>query len=227
MCDPLTVAGLAFTLGSTFLSQRAANKVERSRNKASVAEIGRQEQFQQAAAKQVLDAQGNFTPERQNEGIEAAAQERIDRLQGNVTGGEGDPNDIPFAPSAPNIVRETAAKAINKGLGEGKNFAARLGRLGAFGENQFGNQVDLLRLGEGLNNTGKESVNSANILGLELNRANRAGDSLTGFADALGGVGSVANLASAAGANPFAGALDPASITRKPSRFQLSPFLTT
>lgn len=218
MCDPLTIAGLAFTVGSTFLSSQAANKVERARNRASVAEIGRQEAFQKAAAKQVLDAQAGFTPEQQSEGIEAAAQERIERLQGNVTGGEFAPGDIPVAGSAPSIVRETAAKSISEGLGAGKTFASQLGRLGAFGEQQFGNQLGLTRLGEGLTNLGKESRGSANVLGLELNRANRAGNTLSGIGDILGGVGSVANLAGAVGSNPFAGALDPASITRSSSR---------
>lgn len=206
MCDPLTIAGMALTLGSTFMSSMASNKVENARSAALVSETQRQDRLQQEAIGNLQGTQEAFTPERQSAGIEAAAQERIERLQRNVTGGaEGTATvaDIPLTRSAPNIVRENAARELNKGLGEGKDFAKRLGRLGAFGENQFQNRIDLSRLAEKMGMTGAESRGSANILPLELQSANRAGDSLTGLADILGGAGSAANLGGAVGFNPF------------------------
>ncbi len=202
MCDPLSIAGVALTLGSTFLSSRAASKVERSRNTAINTETNRQEELQKRAQATLLQNTKKFTPENVNQGIQAAEDARTERLQGNVTGGDT-LADVNFGPSTPNIVREDAARRVNEGLASGKEFAGELAGLGAFGEQQFGTRLDLSRLAESMGAIGTESRNSSAILPLELNKANRAGDNLTGFADVAGGLGSVANFGSALGVNPF------------------------
>jgi hypothetical protein len=98
---------------------------------------------------------------------------------------------------------EDAARRVNEGLASGKEFAGQLAGLGAFGEQQFGTRLDLSRLAESMQQFGTESRNSAAILPLEFNKANRAGDSLTGAADITGALGSLANFGSAVGASPF------------------------
>lgn len=204
MCDPLTIAGLALTAGSFVTSAFANNQVEDARSKVALAETTRQEDLQRRAIGKVDAATERFTPEILNQGIEQAAQARTDRLQNNAEGaGDQSPNDLPLTASAPRIVRETAARELNKGLEEGKSFAARLGRLGAFGENQFQNRLDLGRLSETLGQIGTESRNSAAITPLEFQTANRRGDTLGGISDILGGLGSAANLGSAVGFSPF------------------------
>ena len=205
MCDPLAIAGVALTLGSTFLSSRAANKVERSRNAAINTETNRQEELQKRAQATLLQNTKKFTPENVNQGIQAAQDARTERLQGNVTGGDT-LADVNFSPSAPKIVMEDAARRVNEGLASGKEFAGQLAGLGAFGEQQFGTRLDLSRLAESMGQFGTESRNSAAILPLELNKANRAGDSLSGIADITGSLGSLANFGSAVGANPFGSA---------------------
>ena len=205
MCDPLSIAGVALTLGSSFLSARAASKVERSRNMAMISETNRQEDLQKRAQAALLQNTEKFTPENVNQGIQAAEAARTERLQGNVTGGDT-LADVNFSPSAPKIVMEDAARRVNEGLASGKEFAGQLAGLGAFGEQQFGTRLDLSRLAESMGQFGTESRNSAAILPLELNKANRAGDRTTGFADVLGSLGSVANFGGAVGANPFGSA---------------------
>ena len=202
MCDPLSIAGVALTIGSTFLSSQAANKVERSRNAAINTETNRQEELQKRAQATLLQNTQKFTPENVNQGIQAAEDARTERLQSNVTGGDT-LADVNFGPSAPNSVREDAARRVNEGLASGKEFAGQLAGLGAFGEQQFGTRLDLSRLAESMGALGTESRNSAAILPLELNSANRAGDKLRGIADITGALGSVANFGSAVGANPF------------------------
>ncbi len=204
MCDPITLAGLALTAGSFVTSAIANNQVEEQRSQVALSEATRQENLQRQAIGQIDTATERFTPETVNQGIEEAAQARIDRLQGNVEGaGDQDPNDLPLTASAPRIVRETAARELNKGLGEGKSFAARLGRLGAFGESSFQRNIDLGRLGETLGQLGTESRNSAAITPLEFESANRKGGTLRGISDILGGLGSAANLGSSVGFSPF------------------------
>ena len=208
MCDPLTLFMIASTVGSTFLSSQASGQVEDARSDVIRAENSRQDDLQRQAISSLQRTQEQFTPDRQNQGIEAAAAERIERLGQNVTGsGETDAvvSNLPFASSAPGIVQDTAAKRLSEGLAEGKDFTKRLGQFGAFGENQFQNNLDLTRLGENLSLVGSESRNSANLIPLELQDANRAGDTLGGFADILGGLGSAAGMGAAVGFNPFSG----------------------
>ncbi len=204
MCDPLTAAALALAAGGFATSQISQNQVSRERSRVAVAESARQEALQRRAIGKVDAATEEFTPDILNQGIEDAAQARTERLQGNAAGaGDQSPNDLPLTGSAPRVVRETAARELNRGLTEGKSFAARLGRLGSFGEAQFQKKLDLGRLSETLGQIGTESRNSANILPLELQTANRKGDTLAGISDILGSLGSVANLGSAVGADPF------------------------
>ena len=195
------VAGLALQLGSSFLQNRAASKVSKARNSASSAEAARQDAFQRNAIARLQSTQGDFTREKQQEGLDRSEIARSDRLVENVSG--ADVNDIPLTGSAPRIVREQAAKQLSEGIGKSKDFARRLGAFGAFGDLQFGNQVNLNRLGQDLAQTGKQSFNSSQILPAELTAANRAGTGLSGTADILGAGGSVLGLAGATGFNPF------------------------
>ena len=222
MCDPLTLAGLALTAGSFVTSAISNNQVRDERSQVALAETTRQENLQRQAIGKVDAATEQFTPENLNQGIEQAAQVRTDRLQGNAAGaGDQSPNDLPLTGSAPRVVRETAARELNKGLTEGKSFAARLGRLGAFGENQFQRNLDLGRLSETLGQIGTESRNSAAIVPLEFQTANRRGDTLGGISDILGGLGSAANLGSATGFDPFNKGINPVA-----SPFVLGPVAT-
>jgi len=175
------------------LSSQAANKVERQRSMAMISETNRQEELQKRAQTELLKNTDRFNPEDVNQGIQDAHDARTERLQGNVTGGDT-LADVNFSPSAPNIVQEDAARRVNEGLASGKEFAGQLAGLGAFGEQQFGTRLDLSRLAESMGQIGTESRNSSAILPLELNEANRAGDSLTGVADIMGSLGSVANF---------------------------------
>ena len=201
MCDPISIAGAALTVGSTLLSQQAASKVQKARNSASSGEAARQEKFrrQQAAA---FDATSEgFTRKRQDEGINTAAIAREESIGGNLKG--FDPGDIPTTGSAPKIVQENLAKELNRSLGEGKDFAKRLARFGAVGENQFGNQVTLGRGAQDQARLGGFSAGSSRVLPLEFQVANQKGSGLRTAAGIAGGLGSVANLASATGGLTF------------------------
>lgn len=203
MCDPVTaaaIASVALTAASAAAAQNAASQTARARSQAAVVESTRQEGLQRRAIGELEPVTAGFTPEAQNLGIEQAGEERVRRLQSNVeSAGDLSATDLPLTGSAPNIVREVAGRELSRGLGEGKAFAAQLGRLGAFGENQFRNRVNLGRLGETLGQVGAESRNSSAIFPLELDTANRAGDTSKGVSDILGALGSGASQFSATG----------------------------
>ncbi len=206
MCDPFTIAGLALTAASTAASAISSRKVEKNRNRAQVAENQRQRDLQNKSIDAVQETQKNFDPALQREQLAAAEQARADDLARNATGGGFSVSDIPIAGSAPRVVRETAAKELSEGIGRGKDFAKNLGVMGGFGDLQFDNRLMLQNLGEQQGLLARESAGSSAILPLELQKANRSGNTLAGVGDILGGLGSVANLAGATGYNPFGSA---------------------
>ncbi len=199
MCDPTGITplmiSLALTAASTALSAQAAKKVEKKRNNAISAETARQDGLQKRSIAALKNTQEEFTPEKQQEGIDRAGEERSQRLLENTVGSTDTTSSL--TGSAPKIVQDTAAQQLSKGLAEGKGFAKRLGKAGAFGEQQFGNNIRLGRLGEEINRFGRDSFNSAQILPTELAGANQAGAKLGFFADTLGAAGSAFNAASA------------------------------
>ncbi len=198
MCDPISIAGVALTVGSTLLSQRAASKVQKARNNASSAEALRQEEFRRQQAAAFDDTSKGFNRKDQEAGIDTAALAREDSFTENLR--TFSPGDVPTAGSAPRIVRENLANELNRSLGEGKSFAKRLARFGASGENQFGNQVTLGRGAQDQARLGGFSAGSSGILPLEFQAANQKGAGLRTAADITGALGSVANLAGAVGA---------------------------
>ena len=197
MCDPISIAGVALTVGSTLLSQRAASKVQKARNNASSAEALRQEEFRRQQAAAFDDTSKGFNRKDQDAGIDTAALAREDSFTENLR--TFSPGDVPTAGSAPRIVRENLANELNRSLGEGKSFAKRLARFGASGENQFGNQVTLGRGAQDQARLGGFSAGSSGILPLEFQAANQKGAGLRTAADITGALGSVANLAGATG----------------------------
>ena len=207
------VAGLALSLGSSLLQNRAASKVSSARNRAASAEAARQNQFQRSSIADLENTQAGFTRDKQQADLDRIGATRADRLAENVSG-DFTANDIPLTGSAPRVIREQAAKQLSEGLSKSKNFARRLGAFGAFGDAQFGNQVNLNRLAGDLDTTGRSSFNSSQILPAELTAANQAGGGLRGIADVLGAGGSVLSLAGATGglSNPFGAATGTSSV---------------
>ncbi len=204
LCEPASIAGAAMIIGSTLLSQQAASKVQKARNSASSAEALRQEDFRRQQAAAFDTTSEGFTRKRQDEGINTAALAREESLGGNLKGFS--PGDVPTTGSAPKIVQENLAKELSRSLGEGKDFAKRLARFGAVGENQFGNTVTLGRGAQDQARLGGFSAGSSSILPLEFQAANQKGAGLSTAAGILGGLGSAANVAGATGGLTFGSA---------------------
>ena len=210
MCDPVSIAGVALTIGSTLLSQRAAQKVGKARNSANSAEALRQEGFRRQQAAAFEDTSSGFNRKDQDAGIDTAALAREDSFTENLR--TFSPGDVPTAGSAPRIVQENLAKELNRSLGEGKGFAKRLARFGASGENQFGNQVTLGRGAQEQARLGGFSAGSSRILPLDFLAANQKGAGLRTAAGITGALGSVANLAGATGGLTFGPATGTSSV---------------
>jgi hypothetical protein len=81
----------------------------------------------------------------------------------------------------------------------GKNQALSQAQLSAFGANQLGNNINLSRNASRLGGIGTSSAQSSNLYGLELDAANRAGDSQKSLADQFTLLSHVGNLAAGSG----------------------------
>ncbi len=210
MCNPSLIITGALMAGSMVANRAAQNKVTKARNSANSAESIRQEDFRRQQAAMFEDTSAPFNRADQEAGIDEAAASREDSLIGNLKALS--PGDIPTAGSAPQVVRDNLAKELNRSLGEGKDFATRLARLGAPGENQLTNSFGLLRGAQDQDRLGSFSRGSSNILPLEFQAANRRGDSLSTLGSVLGSLGSVTSGIAATGGfspntPPFAGPL--------------------
>jgi len=206
MCDPLTIAGAALTLGSTFLSSRAAKQQADARNKASQAELARQEGFKKQAADAFNASVGQFSRGAQDKQIQVIQDERNQGFQDVLDNADFGVSDLPLSESAPKIVGSSAATQLSDTLAKGRERARALANLGAFSESNFLNNIALGRTDQDLARFGSFSAGSQNLLPGELDVANRQGSGLAAGADILGALGTVASTAGAFGYNPFSSA---------------------
>lgn len=199
MCDPLTIAGAALTIGSTAANYMANAQVERARNDALAAERIRQNTLDQEA-----DAL-NLSSREQYEDFGTQQEDRATQIGDFVSQQQVDtpePGSVMPSSSSKIVVNEE-----NRKRGQARDFtdqqALALGNLRSFG--------DLLGdLGRGharkameIGQIGGFKRGSSGVVPLELDQASRAGDGLRMFGDILGGLGGLGVSAGLSGTSPF------------------------
>jgi hypothetical protein len=228
MCDPF-IAGLALTGLSTGLNYVANQKVEGARDSAMAAERIRQQGLDQQADALNLQSQDRF------QGFEDKKDERSSQLGQYFTDQVATP---PTAAAMPASGSNITVQAENKARGDARERTDQIGN--ALGElRSFGDLLgDTSRLqardASQIGQIGGFKRGSSNILGMELDAANSAGNGMRLGADIAGGLGKVGvsaglsgtgglgNLfggggntvasAGAAGSRALGGALDRASV---------------
>lgn len=183
------IAGAAMTGLSMLSNMSAQRSVAKRRNATNEAELHRQRQFQ-ARADEVNRAQeSNFTRDAQDESLGRTFQNRNAFIQESLP----DLSLQSTREGAPEVVNTDLGKRIADALSYGRNMATSQAQLGAYGGNQFNNQVALNRSGQALGQIGDSSGRSSNIAGMELEGANQAGQGARNLADVfrLGGQGAM------------------------------------
>ncbi|MGF7008101.1 hypothetical protein [Aminobacter sp. BE322] len=213
MCDPLTIAGVALTGLSTGINYAAQAKVQRARDDAMAAERIRQNQLDQEAQALNVQSQDRY------QDFQGQQDERSGQLGQFFTGQEvAEPTAAEALPaSGSNItVREEA-----KQRGQAREFTDKtgtaLGELRSFGDllGEIGRAQaqDASLVGQ----IGGFKRGSSNVLPLELDEANRKGDSLKLFGDLAGGFGGLALNAGLSGGGMFGGGAKTANVAPKVS----------
>jgi hypothetical protein len=193
MCDPLTIAGMALTAGSTVANTMAANKVAKARSAAMSAERLRQQGFDREAEALQATEESRYKDFGTKQG--QRGQQLGDYLAKAGTSDQGpagpEPSDVLPASDSAVTVQETG-----KQKGAANQYLTQQGKaLG--GVRSFGDYLgDVLRLqgrdaGQ-IGQIGGFKRGSADVLPFELESAGHKGDSMKAFGDILNFGGSLA-----------------------------------
>jgi hypothetical protein len=192
MCDPLTIAGIALTAGSTVANTMAQNKVAKARSEALSAERTRQAALDQEAQARNTISQNRYGPD-YAKGQQAKATQLGDLLaKQDISKDTSVTGVAEAAPSTSDVaVQETARQQ-----GAAKKYTQQqgqaLGELRSFGD-YLGDTSRLQARDAGLiGQIGGFKRGSSDVVPYELDAASHKGDSLKAFGDLLNFGGSLA-----------------------------------
>lgn len=192
MCDPLTIAGMALTAGSTVMHTMAANKAAKARSDAISAERMRQNTLEQEANALNTASQDRYGPGYEK-GREATAKQLGDVLGSQDIGSDTAVGGVAEGPPDTSAV---AVQESKKQQAAAKDYTAKQGQA----------RGKLLSFGDYLGDTSRMQARDASLVGqiggfmkdssnqlpYELDAASHKGDSLNMFGDLLNLGGSLA-----------------------------------
>ena len=192
MCDPVTIGGIALQGASMLANKSADSKVEKARRSAMTAERIRQTGLDREA-----EALNHASRDRYNNFGEQQADKSVElgdffKTQNEALPAESAGQSEPMPTSSSNIVVQERAKQQGKAKAFSDQQAGALGDLRAFGDLLGGISLKQGSDAAQIGSIGGFKRGSANVLPLELEGANAAGDKMKMFGDILGGVGSLA-----------------------------------
>lgn len=200
MCDPITIAGIALTLGSTAANYVANQQVQAARDDALKAERIRQGMLDQEAA-----ALNEVSRDRFNnfEGQQDQTSAQLGDYIASQTA------QLPTAAAAlPTSSSEIIVNDENAKRADARAFTdqsgAALGELRSFGDLLGGISLGQARDAGQIATIGGFKRGSSGVLPYELDEAGKSGNGMLLLADVLAGLGSVGTSAGLSGAKtPF------------------------
>lgn len=188
MCDPMTLIGVATSIGGTAMNYAAQSRVQEARDDALAAERIRQRQLDQEANavnetsrdryKKFDNKQGKSAKKLQDYFVDQEVREPSKEAA------------LPSTNSKLTIAEEKKQRA------QATDFTNRtgdaLGTLRSFGDLLGSNSLMQARDAGTVGQIGGFKQGSSNVLPLELDEASHAGDGLRLFADITGGLGGLA-----------------------------------
>jgi hypothetical protein len=187
LCDPITIAGIALSAGSTVANTIGANKAAAARDDVLAAERIRQN---------TLDAEA--------QGLNTASQDRYQGFEGKQEATAKSLGDYFAAPAPaepgasvmPSATNDVVTSEINKKSDEAGAFAAKqgasLGELRSFGDLLGDTSLLQARDASKIGQIGGFKRGSSNVTPLELDEASQKGAGMGFLGDILGGAGSIA-----------------------------------
>jgi len=202
MCDPITAAGAAMSVGSMVANQAASDQVSGARSGVMSAELARQ-----------------FGYDSEVNGINNGARDRyantgadMDTRKKQVADFYGENNGgLPTAgPTAGSMPASDSGIIVQEGKRQGEKTAAfntqqndASANLRSFGDVLATKNLGTARDAGQLGIVNGFKAGSTGVLPLELQSANSAGNDLKMLGDVLGGAGQAATFAGLSGFDPF------------------------
>lgn len=188
MCGPMAIpiAAAAMTVAGSVAGMVGKSKVQDARNAAVSAENARQRGIEAQSAGLFNDTLAKGDRATQDKNVAMAADKRFQADQGRLTAA---PQFTVPTGQAPGEIGSAFARALRGALNRNIDRADRTAKVNAYGDANAGLGTDLLRSGQWQTIFGNRAVNSANLLPLELDSANNAGDTWSGIGQLLGGAG--------------------------------------
>ena len=198
MCDPITIASAALTLGSTVANASANNSAAQARNDALAAERTRQQGFDQETQALNATAQDRFT------GFEEKRTEKSAALGDYLVAPEASAANVSAASVMPTATNDIVTRETAKKSGEARAFtdqqAGSLAELRAFGDVLGDTSLMQARDASALGQIGGFKRGSTNVVPVELDAASQKGAGMKLLGDILGGAGSIGMTAGISGA---------------------------
>jgi hypothetical protein len=191
MCDPLTIAGMALSAGSTVANSMAANKVAKERSRVMQAERERQAKLDTEA--QALNATSQDRYQGFGSDMDARGQELGNFFNEPMPASDptGAPTEVMPTSDSNITVQETAKQQGNSAKYTGQQAKA-LGNLRSFGDYLGGVSRLQARDAGTIGQIGGYKKGSSGVVPFELDAAGHKGDKLKMFGDILQFAGSAA-----------------------------------
>lgn len=194
ICDPLTIAGIAATVGGVGANFAAQQQQEDARSGALAAERIRQQGFDQQTAALNTQSQDRYQNFQGQQDQRAKSLTEMFQAPAQLP-----PGADPMPASSSNLVVQAETDARGAARERTDQRAAALGNLRSFGD-VLGQTSRLQGRDAGLvGQVGNFKKGSSNVLGLELDAANSAGGDMRMLGDVLGGLGRVGVAAGLSG----------------------------
>lgn len=198
MCDPVSGVGLALSGAGLIANDAASRRVANARNSVNAAEAARQDEFRrQSAARFAQTVSGYDTPDA---GTSLEAQQGDARSDFRAALKGLTPDVIPIGANAPETLKVAARTLADRVAGSGEAEALARAMFEGYAGMSAEQRRRLAASGVDLDQLGSLSRGSANVLGAELESANRKGDRLGAIGNLLGTVGGLTTLAGMSGA---------------------------
>lgn len=194
MCDPITIAGIALTAGSTLANSIAASKVRAARNNVMAAERIRQNALDQEAQNvntQSQDRYQNFGDQQAQTASDLGKYFTDQKIE-DATANQAATNELNVPQSSSNITVQEEQKQRGKADAFGQQQGEALGNLRSFGDLLGSIGRSQARDAGLIGQIGGFKRGSSDVVPYELDAANSAGDGLKLFGDVLGLGGTVA-----------------------------------
>jgi len=194
VCDPITIAGVALTAGSTLVNSIAASKVAKARDNVMAAERIRQNALDQEAQNintQSQDRYQNFGDQQAQTASDLGKYFTDQKIE-DATANQAATNELNVPASSSNITVQEEQKQRGKADAFGQQQGEALGNLRSFGDLLGSIGRSQARDAGLIGQIGGFKQGSSNVVPYELDSASHAGDGLKLFGGVLGLGGTIA-----------------------------------